>query len=335
MHSPTYLEAVVKDRFNAKNSTLPLVSIVSLAHNRCNNVLELIEALQRQDYPNSEVILVDNNSQDGTVEAVESSYPDVYVYQCPQNFGMVSYNFGLARAIGKYILVIDDDGLPSSSNWVSQVVAHFEANSKLGAVACTIRMRDTGRLAYDNPQFLPVGDPLQGFEAAAYNGTGAGLRAEALHQVGFYPFDFFRSFLELHLCTRLIEAGWQVRYFPSLEVWHSRPSGSTNRPLTYYGLRNYFWYVWTFYPWPQTLKETLRYLGYCLKLVLKRQLSFCLLTRTWFDLCIGWPTLSSNRQPVSLETITYLHRVRQCGNHYGFVPEYRPYPSASGKILCY
>jgi GT2 family glycosyltransferase len=305
----------------------PLVSVVSLAYNRRENVLELMEALRGQDYANLEVILVDNDSQDGTADAVEATYPDVKVLCCPENHGMVAYNFGLAEARGKYILVMDDDGLPASPDWVSQIVARFEANPRLGAVACTIRMRDTGQVGYDNPQFLPEGDPAEGLACAAYNGTGAGLRAAALRQVGSYPFHFFRTFLEFHLCTRLIEAGWQVRYFPDLEVWHSRASGSTNRPVTYYGLRNYFWYVWTFYPWPQMLKETFRYLGYCTKLVVRRELSLALLIKAWLQACAGWPRISSGRRPVSRETLAYLHRIRKNGSGPLLVPERRPYPT--------
>jgi GT2 family glycosyltransferase len=312
----------------------PLVSVVSLAYNRRANVLELLEALRWQDYRNVEIVLVDNNSQDGTVGAVESAHPEVRLFRCPQNFGMVSYNFGFANARGQYILVIDDDGLPASSDWISRVVACFEADPCLGAVACTIRMRDTGRVAYDNPQYSSVGDELAGFEAAAYNGTGAGLRAEGLHKVGYYPFAFFRSFLELHLCTRLIDAGWEVRYFPKLEVWHSRPSGSTNRPVTYYGLRSYFWYLWTLYPWPEVTTESIRYLGYCLKLLLRRHLAVTVLARALRDACLGWPRLSADRRPVSSSTVTHLERVRAYTNRSALVPEHRLYVGPNRRAQC-
>jgi len=327
MHSFARTRVTERGESAAKSPEVALVSVVSLSYNRRDNVLELMETLQQQDYPNFEVLLVDNNSKDGTADAVEAEYSGVRVFHCPQNFGMVSYNFGLANARGKYILVLDDDGLPVRSDWISQVVDRFESNPRLGAVACTIRMRDTGRVAHDSPQFVPDGDSAGGFQAAAYNGTGAGLRAVAVHQVGYYPFHFFRSWLELHLCTRLIEAGWEVRHFPSLEVWHSRPSGSINRPVTYYGLRNYLWYVWTFYPWSQALGETLHLLGSRLKLVLKGQVSVGLFTKALFDGLVGWPRLSSNRQPISLETLAYLRRVRRHGNDHGIVPEYRPYPA--------
>lgn len=303
----------------------PLISVVSLSYNRRRNVIELMEALQVQDYSNFEIILVDNNSSDGTAEAVESNFPEVRIIRCFQNFGMVAYNFGFANAKGDIILVIDDDGLPGSVSWISQIANCFQSNERLGAIACTIRMRDTGKIARDNPQHLPEGDVKEGLKAASYNGTGAGLRKEALEEVGFYPFPFFRSWLEFHLCTRLVDHGWEVRYFPDIEVWHSRPSGATRRFMTYYGLRNYFWYVWTLYPWPEVFRETTRYFGFCLKLILKAQLSPMLLSRALFDMCIGWPKISSERHPVSRKTVNYLHRLRKCKNDYGFSPTYRAY----------
>jgi len=302
-----------------------LISVVCLSYERRDYVLDLLQALQRQTYPNIEVILVENNSQDGTADAVESLFPQVQIIRCPQNFGMVAYNFGLVNAKGKYIFVIDDDGLPGSDSWLKEGVDHFEANPQLGALACTIRMVDTGQIGYDSPQFAPDEVKMGGYSAAAYNGTGAGLRAEAIHKSGYYPFHFFRSWLELSLCTRLIDAGWEVRCFPELEVWHRRPTGSINRPVTYYGLRNYFWYIWTFYPRTDAIKETIRYLAYCLKQIPKRQMPVNLLARSWSDACIGWWRNTDSRQPVSRRTVEYLRRVRKYRNEHGLIPVQRQF----------
>lgn len=308
---------------NTQQNGIPLVSVVCLSYERRGYVLELLTALQLQDYPNIEVILVDNNSQDGTADAVESAYPKTQVIRCPQNFGMVAYNFGFANAKGHYVFVLDDDALPASSTWITESVRQFEANPRLGALACTIRMADTGRVGYDNPQYLLDEVRDGGYAAVSYNGTGAGLRAEALHRTNYYPFHFFRSWLELSLCTQLIETGWEVRYFPALEVWHRRTTGSINRPITYYGLRNYFWYVWTFYPQEAALKETVRYFGYCLKLVKRGRMKPGLLVRSWFASCAGWSCIAHTRKPVSQATIAYLHRVRQSVVNDGLAPTQR------------
>ena len=296
------------------STDMPLASVVVLTRNRRENVLTLMHALHHQDYPQREIILVDNCSTDGTLETVTARYPDVRVLRSPRNVGSAAYNLGMASARGKYILMMDDDGLPSSSMWISQVIERFESAPQLGVVACTVRMRDTGLIAYDSPQFIPEGDLKFGFPAAAYNGTGAGLRADAVRQVGYYPEYYFLSWIELHLCTRLIDAGWDVRYFPDIEVWHCRASGSVNRPNTCDGLRNYVWYVWTFYPWPDVLIETGHYLASCMMRLLRQEASLTIVAKALLQAFVGWPSYARDRRPISRKTLRYLRSVRECGN---------------------
>jgi glycosyltransferase involved in cell wall biosynthesis len=111
----------------------PDVTLVSLAFNRRENVRELLTSLHYQSYPSFEVILVDNASSDGTVEMVRSDFQEVELIESGSNLGMVAYNLGFEAARGDYILVMDDDGLPGSDDWIAQVVARFEANPQLGS----------------------------------------------------------------------------------------------------------------------------------------------------------------------------------------------------------
>ena len=289
----------------------PLVSIVSLAYNRREKVANLITALRAQTYQPREIILVDNASADGTATLVANEFPEVKLISKPKNIGMVAYNFGLRAAQGEIILVIDDDAIPVDKFWIEKVVSCFQANSKLGVVCCKIRMLDTGETALDNPEFMPVGDPETGYPAAAYNGTGAGIRASVLREVGYYPDYFFRSWLELHLCTRILNAGWEVRYFPTIEVWHDRPSGSINRILTYYGIRNYYLYTWAlgpgFFP---VIRETIRYIGYMIKCVLRGDVPASLVLRSITDAFKNMRSALKARSPVSMAIWRHLFRIR-------------------------
>lgn len=303
----------------------PLVSVVSLSYNRRANVLELLTALQEQTYKNFEVILVDNASSDGTAELVRMQFPEVKLIETDHNLGMVAYNLGFEQARGDYILVMDDDGLPASEDWIEQVVARFEANPDLGALSCTIRMRDTGRVAHDSPQFVPMGNQDTGYPGVAFNGTGAGLRAKALHAVGLYPVYFYLTYLELHLCARLLEVGWQVRHFPHLEVWHSRTSGTTHPIADYYGLRNYYWYIWEFYPAKHLLKETLHRTGFHLKLVKNRLASWPDFLKASLDAASGFPKAVLQRRVMSSRTLEYTRWVRRHGNWHGIAPAVVPF----------
>ena len=289
----------------------PLVSIVCLCFNRQKNVVELLSALSHQTYPAFEIILVDNGSTDGTTALVRREFPEVRIVENGTNLGMVGYNRGFEIARGEFVLVMDDDGVPVSDDWVKQIVECFETDPKIGVVGCTIRMRDTGKIAYDSPQYLHIEDGLVGYPGVAYNGTGAGIRTSALQQAGFYPEYFFRTYLELHLCSRIVNCGWRVRQVPSIEVWHSRPSGSSNPQYSYYGCRNYYWYVWELYPFPYCIVETMHQLGSRIKLVLQRKITIRLYLKAVKDAFLGISQVLSYRNPISTETLRYLRWIRR------------------------
>ncbi len=303
----------------------PLVSVVSLTYNRRASIAELLAALRHQTYPRFEVIVVDNCSTDGTAEMIRRDFPEVRLIETGSNLGMVAYNLGFEAARGDYILVMDDDGLPGSPDWIAQVVERFEANPRLGAVCCTIRMRDTGRIAHDSPQFAPEGDAMSGYPAPAYNGTGAGLRRVALRERQTYPDWFGIMYLELHLCTKLLEAEWGVRHFPEIETWHNRLSGSSFPSISLNGLRNYYWYVWELYPWPQVLIETLHELGSRIKLTLQGRIPFLRFWRATRDAFLGMGQARQHRRPILHETLRYLRWVRRQGNWHGIAPEVRAF----------
>ena len=269
---------------------------------------------------------MDNASTDGTAEMVRRDFAEVRLIETSANQGMVAYNLGFEAAQGDYILVMDDDGLPARDDWIAQIVARFEANPRLGAISCTIRMRDTGKIAHDSPQFVPEGNDGAGYPGVAFNGTGAGLRTAALRGAGYYPWHFFRTYLELHLCTRLLGQGWHVLHFPELEVWHCRQSQSAQeRPYTYFGLRNYYWYIWELYPRPQVLGETFHELGSRFKLLLGGRIPVSLFWRATRDAFLGMRKALALRHPVSTDTIGHMRRVRRHGNWHGLTPEIRPF----------
>ncbi|MCB0056634.1 MAG: glycosyltransferase family 2 protein [Caldilineaceae bacterium] len=309
----------------------PKVSMVSLAYNRRQNVQELLTTLRHQTYPNIEVILVDNASPDGTADMVRRDFPEVKLIETGGNLGMVAYNLGFEAAQGDYILVMDDDGLPASDDWVAQIVARFNANPRLGIVSCTIRMRDTGQIAHDSPQFAPLGQGEAGFPGVVFNGTGAGIRAQAIRQAGYYPTYFFNWYLELHLSSRVLDHGWEVRHFPEIEVWHSRPSGSSHPSTDYYGLRNYYWYVWQLYPAGAVTYETLHRTGYHLKLWRKGQVNWRLLMKATRDALRGIRSPLRQREPISSTTLLYARWIRRHGNWHGIAQEIRPFDLELGQ----
>jgi GT2 family glycosyltransferase len=180
-------------------------------------------------------------------------------------------------------------------------------------------------IAHDSPQFIPERQSTGGYPAVAFNGTGAGLRASALDEVGYFPWGYFMMYLELHLCTRLLEAGWEVNHFPEIEVWHSRSSGSSYPERSFYGQRNYYWYVWEFYPWQLAVFETMHEIAFRFKLVMRGKLSLLSSILASIAAIRGGPGILKVRRPVSRDVLDNMRSVRQCGNWHSKAPEFRQY----------
>jgi GT2 family glycosyltransferase len=298
------------------------VSVISLTYNRKQQIARLLATMEQQDYKLFEVVVVDNASTDGTSVLIETRFPHVRMVRVPENMGTYSYSFGIQAARGTYLLIMDDDGLPGSCDWISRVVARFEGNPRLGAVACTVRMYDTGAIAHDSPQSAPLGSrPESGYPCAAYNGTGAGLRAEAVKNVmPIYPRAYFRSWVELYLCTNLLRSGWQVRHFPDIEVWHCRSSESSYPSLSYYGLRNYYWYILQFYPFPHWLTEALHHFASGTKSIFEGRIGLDLFLTATRDAMVGFSSILEARSPISHGLHNHLTGIRRYGNRHGIVP---------------
>ena len=70
-----------------RRSGLPLVSIVIVYYKRRETIAESIDSVLRQEYPHREVIVVDNHSQDGLKQWIETHGHDVTLIELPQNLG--------------------------------------------------------------------------------------------------------------------------------------------------------------------------------------------------------------------------------------------------------
>src|SRR5215470_14085112 len=95
------------------SSEKPLVAVVVLNWNGCNETLACLESLIKLSYPPCDLIVVDNGSTDNSVAAVRSKYPNVEVIQTGKNLGYAGgNNVGIRRALEKgaqYILILNND----------------------------------------------------------------------------------------------------------------------------------------------------------------------------------------------------------------------------------
>jgi len=86
------------------------VSVVILNYNGKVFLKECLDSISSQTIHNYEIILVDNNSKDGSVDFTKNNYPHVKVIECNENYGFAKgNNIGIKNAIGRYVILLNND----------------------------------------------------------------------------------------------------------------------------------------------------------------------------------------------------------------------------------
>jgi hypothetical protein len=217
-------------------SPLPLVSAIVVNFNRRDMLGEclgsLLDALG-QVPGQTEAILVDNGSADGSVEFVRNELPSVDVVALPENRGFAEgLNEGLDRARGEWILVVNNDATIHSGA-VREMLAAVDGESAVGSVAAQMRFAgpyplinsagiavDRLGIAYD----LRLGErPEPGGEIEEVFGASHGaalLRREMLEDIGGVDGAFFFSLDDADVAWRARMKGWRCLHVPTAVVHH-------------------------------------------------------------------------------------------------------------------
>jgi GT2 family glycosyltransferase len=245
---------------------LDLVSIVMLSYNRKIDVEEGLQELLKQNYKNIEIIVVDNGSADGTPEMINEKYPQVKLVALGKNIGVAAYNKGFQQSQGKYIVVLDDDSFPEI-NAIPRMVEEFKQNEKIGVVAFDVRnyydYKKTN-LSYEINHLKDKCEKNNIRYQMAFNGAGVGIRKKCIDELGGYPEEFFLYWNEQDLSIRILNAGYQIRWFPDIISLHKySPSNRESWRAPFYYTRNLYWITWKYFPLRKCLKDTIKLLYYC------------------------------------------------------------------------
>lgn len=117
----------------------PFVSIITVNYNQSEVTCELIASLHQITYPNFEIIVIDNASPTDSPKIIKERFPNVILVENPINYGFAAgNNYGLMRARGEYILLINND-IEVPRNFLEPLVDKLRSNSNIGAVSPKIK----------------------------------------------------------------------------------------------------------------------------------------------------------------------------------------------------
>jgi len=206
----------------------------------------------------AEVFVVDNASFDGSADMVAAEFPWVRLIRSPHNGGFANgNNQALRLASGDAILVLNPDSLLGRGGLASlyDVLRRHPEAGMVGPkllrpdgsmhLACRrsfptptvalYRMLGLSRIFPHNPRFgrynLTYVDPDLPIEVDSVCGACVLIRRSVIERVGLLDERFFMYGEDLDWCLRTRQAGWTVRYEPSIVVQHQHGAASRKRAL--------------------------------------------------------------------------------------------------------
>ena len=200
----------------------PRVSVIIPAYNEGERVLNAIRSALTQDYPDFEVIVVDDGSEDSTFEVASSVRdPRLRVYRVGHGGKARALNFGLSKASGEVIVTTDADSR-LERDAVRELVRRFYSDEVL-AVGGQVRVAGSS--------FLEMAQDAEHLRIAMFRrakelddlsvapGPVSAFRREALERIG----GFVEDIVEDYATTKALKAFGKVVYAPGARVWTEMP----------------------------------------------------------------------------------------------------------------
>lgn len=221
----------------AQGETQPVVSVIVVNYRGAADTITCLRALAEHDYPNLEVICVDNASGGTDVAEIKSAAPGVKLVESPVNTGFAGgCNLGAQHATGTVLAFLNNDARPAPG-WVRAAVAELRAQPTVAAVASKVLdwegtgtdFVDAGLTWFGMGYKRHAGGPLADVPAAEHEvakdvlfatGSAMFVRAGVFAELGGFDERFFMFYEDVDLGWRLNLRGWRVRYLPQSLTYH-------------------------------------------------------------------------------------------------------------------
>lgn len=221
------------DHMECAVASYPRVSIIIVSYNSAYYLPRCLSSLLGTDYPDFQVIIVDNDSSDGSAELVETSFPQMCLIrsECNCGFGAAN-NLGATCADGEILAFLNPDAVVQS-NWLRPLVQALHTDPRAGLATAKILLMDhpdtintcgndvhyTGlTLCRGMGRHWTAFDRLE--EVAAVSGAAFVIRHDLFQMLGGFDPDFFLYMEDTDLSLRARLAGWRCLFVPDSVVYH-------------------------------------------------------------------------------------------------------------------
>ena len=234
------------------------LSIIIVSYNTkelTKQTLESIYQEKNQDF-DYEIFVVDNHSQDGSIEMIQSSFPEVKLIVNEDNLGFSkANNMAIKKANGRFILLLNSDTFVNN-HCLEKSLKYLQVHSEVGALGCKVMLPD-GTLDHACKRGFPTPvaslyyllklDKLfpnskkfgaydltylsedETHEVDSLMGAFMMVRKETIESVGLLDEDYFMYGEDIDWCYRIKQKGWKIIYYPEAGIIHYKGGSSKKK----------------------------------------------------------------------------------------------------------
>lgn len=240
---------------------LPLVSLITINYNSLEVTTEMLDSVRKLQYPNLEVIVVDNASTENPELTLKTKYPEITFIRSEKNLGFSGgNNLGIKASSGEFLYFINNDTELIEGS-IELLLDLFKKVDNLGAVSpliyhhpevhdnsgeliqyagttpvnpMTARNQTIGEGEIDTGQFDHP------YPTAYVHGAAMMIPRKVVEKVGMMPEEFFLYYEELDWSEQIRNQGFQIYVEPRAKIYHkeSVSVGKMSTLKTFYLTRN-------------------------------------------------------------------------------------------------
>ena len=214
---------------------LSIIIITYQGANLLNDCLDSIRPCFSD--PETEVIVVDNGSTDGTSELVKERFPQVRLHILPKNMGVAfARNRGIEQTSGQYILLLDNDTI-ASAEAIQKLVTWLENHPECGICGCALIGLD-GEVQESFKPFPGLRSKLRHILNLGENNSEEKIyligacqlfRRTLIQEIGLLNEKIFYGPEDADFCIRARKAGYSIQYLPEISIKHHWQRASRKR----------------------------------------------------------------------------------------------------------
>ena len=235
------------------------IAIIILNWNGRDDTLACLRSLETVDYPDFEIVLVDNHSSDDSVAAIRAQFPGVTLIETETNLGFVGGNhvglrYAQEKSFDAALLLNNDTEVSPEFLWL--LVDAAAADPEIGIVGPSIYYFDDPETLWsaggsinwqngttamidlnqkDTGQFGTTPRPVD-----FVTGCALLIKLDVVAQIGPLDDRFFAYYEETEWCVRAARAGFRILHVPAAKIWHkiSLQAREASPQVHYYMTRN-------------------------------------------------------------------------------------------------